>query len=49
MTFDGLRNDPRWDAIRDLAQIALTAYREMGIPTSRLSDDDFDVPREDAL
>jgi hypothetical protein len=48
MTLDGLRNDPRWDAIRVLAQTALAAFREMGIPTPRLSDNDFDVPREDA-
>jgi hypothetical protein len=35
-------------SIRDLAAAALEAIRELGIPTPKLSDEDFNVPREDA-
>jgi hypothetical protein len=47
-TEEGIRSDPRWEAIRGLASEALTAFRELGIPTPKLSDEDFNRPREDA-
>jgi hypothetical protein len=47
-TAEGLQHDPRWQNIRDLASVALVAFRELGIPTPKLSDEDFNQPREDA-
>ena len=47
-TGEGLRQDPRWQAIRDLAALALVAFRDLGIPTPKLGDQDFNAPREDA-
>jgi hypothetical protein len=46
-TEDGVRHDPRWEAIRVLARQALAAFLDMGIPTPRLSDDDYNVRRDD--
>ncbi len=47
-TEEGIRTDPRWEAIRGLASEALAAFRDLGIPTPKLSDEDFNTPREDA-
>ena len=47
-TAEGVRHDPRWSAIRTLANGALAAFNEMGIPIPTPSDKDFNTPREDA-
>jgi hypothetical protein len=47
-TEGGVRHDPRWAAIRASANEALVAFSDMGIPTPRLRDADFNIPRQDA-
>jgi hypothetical protein len=47
-TANGVRHDPRWAAVRALANEALWAFSEMGIPIPRMSDEDFGAPRQDA-
>jgi hypothetical protein len=47
-TEDGVRHDPRWAAIRAMANEALVAFSDMGIPTPGLRDADFNIPRQDA-
>ena len=44
----GLRDDPRWETVRQLARRALAAFRDVGIPTPSLSDPDFNTRRPDA-
>ena len=48
LTPQAVRDDSRWEQIRLLARTALKAYRDLGIPTPKLSDTDFNTPRDDA-
>ena len=46
---EGIRHDPRWERIRELAQKALDAFNnDLGIPIPSMSDPDYNVPRDDA-
>jgi hypothetical protein len=47
-TEQGIREDPRWESVRELAREALVAFRALGVPTPSLTDDDFNAPRDDA-
>jgi hypothetical protein len=48
-TEEGIRLDPRWERIRKLAREALVAFsNDLGLPIPRMSDPDYDCPRDDA-
>jgi hypothetical protein len=47
-TEEALRKSPEWEAVRAAARAALAAFRDLGISTPRLTDEDFNMPRTDA-
>jgi hypothetical protein len=44
----GVRNDPRWEAIRVLARQALAEFKALGVPIPGLLDEEYNARRTDA-